>query len=252
VNSCNKMMRSFCYTVLIGTLLQEKKEPPKPRIVVAVPLGVTPGEPSAVALWGFLLDKAATVRLEKAPEGSEIVVKSKGAASGPKQPEELGNTVLHVELKLPVTAPEGTVEIVVSTEAGESPAHTIVVGAKEKRAAEREPNGAFATSQPIEPGRTVEGTIGQPLDVDVYRFDGRAGETWTFEVTAHRLGSLVDAILMLHDGRGRLLRVEDDGPSTRDATLRHKLPADGTYYLSLLDALNRGGPAFPYRLSVTK
>ena len=48
--------------------------------------------------------------------------------------------------------------------------------------------------------------IGGEVDkdgVDVFQISGRVGETWRFEVLAHRFGSPFEPILRLRDPRGR-------------------------------------------------
>ena len=115
--------------------------------------------------------------------------------------------------------------------------------------------GAQQVTLPI----TVNGRIDQPGDVDVFRFDGRAGDEIVAEVYARRLDSPLDSVLKLTDSAGLQLAFNDDhedkgaGLTTHhaDSLLRIALPADGTYYLHVCDAQHKGGEAYGYRLRIS-
>jgi hypothetical protein len=117
------------------------------------------------------------------------------------------------------------------------------------------PETAQAIALPV----VVNGRIGRPGEWDVYRFEGKLGQEVVAEVTARRLGSPLDSMLKLTDAGGRLLAFNDDhedkgaGLQTHqaDSYLRAKLPADGTYFVSLGDAQRQAGPEYAYRLRVS-
>jgi hypothetical protein len=71
----------------------------------------------------------------------------------------------------------------------------------------------------------------------------------TAEILAHVRPSLLDSLLTLYDASGNLIAQNDDAKG-QDSLLNFKLPADGTYYLALTDANNRGGAAFGYLMRV--
>ena len=70
---------------------------------------------------------------------------------------------------------------------------------KATRRAERHTEHAQVTKLP----RIINGRIGHPGDVDVFRFYGRAGEEIVAEVYARRLDSPLDSLLTLADAAGR-------------------------------------------------
>src|SRR5207248_10303875 len=105
-------------------------------------------------------------------------------------------------------------------------------------------------AQPVTPGQEVQGAIGQKQDVDVYRFEGKAGQQLVAGVLAARYGSALDSFLTLHDGEGRTLASNDDSDGSPDSRVERRLPRDGTYYLSVIDANDQGGPAHVYRLAL--
>lgn len=226
-------------------LLQDKKEPPKPdpKAIFAVPLSVKPGATTKLLIRGLSLEQASEV---KAAGAVEAKIKSKGKAVVPANQDAAvyGDTQVEVEIK---TAPDASGEIALEivTPAGTAPALKVPVAAA---VAEKEPNGGFAQAQALEAGRVVEGAIGGPKDVDVFKLTGKAGETWTIEATAARLGSPLDPVLLVHDASGRQIALADDAPAGRDPVLRLAIPADGTYFVSLLDAHDTGGGTHAYLL----
>ena len=97
---------------------------------------------------------------------------------------------------------------------------------------------------------TINGRIFPREDIDVYSFSVRKGQSVRCEVQANRLGSPLDARLEVRDAQGRRL-AESDSPIGGDAAITFTAPADGTYQVRIHDALNLGGQAYVYRLTVT-
>ena len=122
-----------------------------------------------------------------------------------------------------------------------------------------EPNHTVQTAQPVTLPIIVNGRIQRPGEVDVFRFQGRAGDEVVAEVQARRLGSPLDSFLRLTDASGKVLAWNDDYPDKECGLLTHqadswlcaKLPADGTYYVHLSDAQNGGSDAHAYRLRIS-
>jgi len=96
----------------------------------------------------------------------------------------------------------------------------------------------------------VQGRIDAAKDVDLYRFDGKAGQRVTIEVLAARYGSPLDALLTLYDVEGRILASCDDVAGSPDPRLETTLPRDGGYILGVIDANDEGSPMHLYRLSL--
>ena len=124
---------------------------------------------------------------------------------------------------------------------------------------EKEPNSTIAAAQPVTLPIIVNGRIDQPGDWDVFRFEGRAGDTVVAEVYARRLDSPLDSVLKLTDAAGKQLAYNDDhedkgaGLDTHyaDSYITATLPADGAYYIHLGDAQHQGGPEYAYRLRIS-
>jgi hypothetical protein len=123
---------------------------------------------------------------------------------------------------------------------------------------EKEPNDGPREAQPIDCPRIVNGRIGTVGDVDVFRFEGRAGEKVVAEIRARRVGSPLDSTLQLLDARGEVVAWNDDHADRSAGLVTHQgdsyllatLPRDGVYLVRVADAQGQGGPAFAYRLRV--
>jgi hypothetical protein len=232
-------------------LAQGKKPAPAagPKVVVAIPLGVKPGATTRLKLRGVKLDAATEVRCQEPKASAKLLKKGSAPLPDPKEANRVGNTEVEVEVTLPLDCPARVVTVTVLTPGGESPPHALLVD-RAPVVAEKEPNNGFREAQPITPGQEVQGAISQNQDVDVYRFEGRAGQQVVAEVLAARYGSALDSFLTLYDGDGRTLASNDDSDGSPDSRVELRLPRDGTYYLSVIDANDQGGPAHVYRLAL--
>jgi Bacterial pre-peptidase C-terminal domain len=227
---------------------KDKNEPP--RVLVAAPLGVAAGQPTRVTLRGLRFDGAAEVRCHHPKVAVKIVEPARNVPGvQPAMLDTLGDMTVDVEVTVPDDAVPEFVTLAVVTPKGESPPHKLAVDDAQV-VVEKEPNDGFRTAQPVTLPATVAGAVQAPQDVDVFRFDGKAGQAITCEVLANRLGSPLDASLTLYDATGVALATADDSADSRDPVLKYTLPKDGAYYLSLIDADDRGGSSYVYRLLV--
>lgn len=249
----------MCRSVFLGLLVcsvalsaaEPKKPNPKelPKVIVAAPLGIAPGVKTRLLLRGLRLDKATEVRCQEPRATAKLLKKSKVGVPNPQSLDRLGDTQVEAEVTLPPDYPNRTVTVTVLTPAGESPAHALLV----ERASvldEKEPNNGFRQTQAIALPQEVQGRIDGAKDVDVYRFEGKAGQQVTVEVHAARYGSPLDPLLTLYDAEGRILASCDDAASGADPRLEVTLPKDGGYVVGVIDANDEGGPAYLYRLSL--
>jgi len=130
---------------------------------------------------------------------------------------------------------------------------------------EAESNNTPEEAQLIELPKIINGRIAESGDVDMFRFDGRAGDKIVAEVYGRRLNSPLDSLLRLTDSSGKVLEWNDDhvlkdshlhkdvmGLITHhaDSYLLAELPKDGTYYVQLTDTQHHGGGAYGYRLRI--
>ena len=123
---------------------------------------------------------------------------------------------------------------------------------------ETEPDNTLKDAQRIDLPRIVNGRIAEPGDVDVFRFEGRAGKEVVAEVIARRLHSPLDSLLRLTDASGKVLAWSDDEEDKASGLLTHhadshvrvRLPKNGAYYVHLGDSQHHGGDAYGYRLRI--
>lgn len=163
------------------------------------------------------------------------------------------------ELKIDATNKEpGVIPVCVHNEALVSNTVPFALGDLPE-SLEREPNNREGFAQTIQPGIIVNGRIDEPGDCDIFKFEGHAGDKIVAEVYARRLMSPLDSALVLSDASGTKLAANDDhedkaaGLVTHhaDSMLTTTLPADGTYYLHIADAQEKGGGAYAYRLRIS-
>jgi hypothetical protein len=239
--------------LLLAPTQAQKKEAPKaapPKPLYAVQLGADPGKTTKLTLRGVRLDAATEVRVGEPKSSGKVLGKGRkvGLPNQQMSAEVVGDSELDVEITLPAEVPGGVVPITVVGPGGESPPMSILVNDDKPRIAEREPNDGFKQAMPVTAPQIVEGSIKQSQDVDVYRIDAKAGDTFRIEVQARRAGSPVAAMLTVYDGDGRTVA---SGETTGgDPFLRLAAPKDGTYFVSVIDANDQGGTTFVYRLMV--
>jgi hypothetical protein len=223
-------------------------EPKLPKINAIAPFGITPGVATRLTIRGVRIEDATEVRCQEPKSRVKLLTKRK--AEAPKEKGKGGNeSRLEVEVTLPADYPNRTVTLTVLTPAGESPASLLLVD-RSPVVAEKEPNDGFRRAQPIQLPQEVNGSIGAAKDVDLYRFEGKAGQQVAIEVFANRYGSPLDSLLTLYDGKGRILAACDDMSNSSDSRLDVRLPQTGTYYVGVIDANDAGSANHVYRLSV--
>jgi hypothetical protein len=218
----------------------------QPKILVSVPLGISPGQTTRVILRGLKLDAATELRFAEAKVTVKILSKSKIAVPNQQEPARVGDSQIEAEMKVPMDFKGPTLTCTALTPSGESTPYKMLVDTTPV-VAEKEPNNSFRQAQSLQVGQTVEGCISQPQDVDVFRFEGREGQQMVLEVFAARQGSPLDSILTLYTAEGQQLAINDDLKDTTDSRIEITLPKTGVYYASVIDAHDQGGPTFVYR-----
>ncbi|MFM7073001.1 MAG: hypothetical protein ACKO38_14525 [Planctomycetota bacterium] len=285
-----------------------------PELLLAVPFAVTyasptpeasaaPGKPPEqspgtvkVVLRGLRLDNPTEVRVGSAtgtavtgPPVTGVAGSARILSSGPAavpdklEAKRVGDRQVEIALTMPSVPPvNGRLELRVVTAAGVSQPYWIGVDVGGKSTEEIEPNDGFGTAQALELAQGValklDGGIHEPRNVDVFRFEGRAGERLRGELIAARQGGPLDAFATLFDEAGNIVFQADDADRAADVASRNGapvgtaaangseypaasavnsgadprwdvvLPLTGRYYLALQDAHDRGGVLHRYRL----
>jgi len=97
----------------------------------------------------------------------------------------------------------------------------------------------------------VSGRLLTPFGEDRYRVPVTPGTKVRFEVFAERLGSPLDASLVVRNDVGAVLAQVEDSPGSLDPILEYAVPDKVTAILvGVVDAQGRAGPKAVYRLTV--
>lgn len=115
-----------------------------------------------------------------------------------------------------------------------------------------EPDSAAAIQEVSAPPLGISGVVWAAREQDVFEMPVTPGAKLRFEVIAHRIGSLLDAVLTLTDAEGKVLVTVDDVSGVIDPQLDFTVP-DGVEKLrvAVRDLTRRGGEDYVYRLEVT-
>lgn len=227
---------------------QEAKPEKQPMIVCAAPLAVVPGGEIKLGLRGAFLDEITAAKVAAAEIKVEIVSKGKTPVPQNYEAKRVGDTLAEIKFTLPPETPVGKLSLIVVSAGGESRPYEIVVAPPDSLIDEKEPNDSFKAAQNASVGKSIVGVIGDARNVDVFRIEVAAGQKLIVETIAARAGSLLDPILTLYDSKGRIVAANDDHAGTRDSRIETTLGQPGTYFITVQDANDAGGPHFAYLL----
>jgi hypothetical protein len=223
--------------------------PPPPVVVRAMPPVIFSGTPTTIRITGMNLTNVTQVRLLGSNTTATITIKGAGPIDlPPDQPAPSANQQLEVLFNLPPQSTASTNAFVVVNGGGQSQARPFLILPAGSLIPEKEPNGSFADAQDLPFGKVIQGLMDGPKDLDVFRLIGQAGQNIQAMVFAEMLGSPMDSVLTLVDATGHVLVTNDNSPFGLDSAIQATLPADGTYYLTLIDAKGGGGPTYMYQL----
>jgi len=216
----------------------------------AEPAWVEAGKPVTVKLFGQDL-APKEIRFDD-PSVTARVVKVEPYAPKTDPEKQRGNVVVEAEVTAPATARPGLYSFQLVPEMGNPVKGQLSLDLPAPEIQESEPNNSLRQPQALPAGSvTVLGKLDNE-GVDVYRIDGRAGETWRFEIFARRVkpGNSLEAVIRLRDPRLAPVRAAVD--QGQDCFIEHRLPQDGPYVLEVVDGDNRSNGEFTYRLAVRK
>lgn len=235
---------------------KDEKKPEPPRVALALPFAVSAGSTNHVVIRGQHLTNAPEFRFTNtlALDTFIVSITNRAKADVPKEADakKVGDSRIDVEVVVPAGAVQGTNWFTVITPDGISEPRLLFVLSAGTLIAEKEPNNGFKQAQSIEIGQATTGLIKEAGDVDVFRFEGSAGETIHVEVVAAAAGSALDSLISIHDAAGRILATNDDASGQADSILECDLPKSAAYYISLTDAHDKAGPTHAYLLRLLR
>ncbi len=230
---------------------QDKKTDDKlPKVTLAIPLGLVAGKTNTLEIRGLNLDLAKALHFTDAAVTARLASKGKADVPQNQKKERLGDTQVKAEVFVPADFKGDEAAFTVETPDGQSAPAKLAVLRPGAFVEESEDNGSFAKPQLLTLPTTVRGRIQAAQDVDVFAFEGQAGQRVTAEILAARLGSPLDATLTLWNASHTLLASADDSPGDRDPRLAFTLPAAGRYFLVVQDAHDAGSALHGYLLQL--
>ncbi len=229
---------------------KKKPDTQKPLPLFTVPPAVPTGFAGKVRIRGLNLKDATEVATNA--EGVAVKFLKAESVGVPQELDaaKLGDTFVEFEVKLPATLKPGEVPFLIKTPNGEATLPLLVLHNVTFKLLTDDPGNGFRTATSLELGQTIAAGIEESRDVDVFKLTLAAGRPFVAETLSARRGSPCDPHLTLFDERGRTMLGNDDHAGSRDARLEFTPPADGVYYLSLLEAHDRGQESFRYLLRV--
>lgn len=206
--------RSYVYRLLLSA---------EPRVVAAFPAAGKRGTTQSIEFLGW------------------------GIATGAAQLESVKR-----EVSIPADA-SGTFEYRWDTPIGRTMPWKLLV-AETAEAAEAadlvEPADGRGLALPQLPA-SVTGSLGLPYDADTYTVKFAKDSLWRIAADARAVGSPLDVELSILGPDGKELMTNDDAPTTTDATLLFKAPADGEYRIVVSEKAGAShGRAGFYRLRI--
>ncbi|MXY27982.1 hypothetical protein F4Y59_07470 [Candidatus Poribacteria bacterium] len=234
----------------------------QPTLTSVFPQGGQQGRSVEVTITGTSLGKATAVWFSGSGITAEIKEKTgqaavlfNGAGVSGRVPTDAQLVAL---LTIASDAPLGIQQIRVVTPYGVSNAGSFVVGNLREIVEEESGSFSLGVSPEASPAMetnwialpvTVNGTIASIDDEDSFTFEVKKGTRLICEVTAQRIGSLLDSYLVLRDANGT--KVADSGLGDGlDSVLDYTVLETGKYTLHIRDIRYKGGKGYGYRLSI--
>ncbi len=244
------MMRTILFCLLAYVVTASADDPKKGsvRITANEPVAIIRGTKAVLKIRGFKLNEAMELRFPNA-QGVTAEIKEKKESSQPPGLDNkiVGDSQVLAEISLPADLPEGPLDYVVVTPAGEA-IGKIKVLSTDSAAEEKEPNNGFKEATKLQLGISMIGTIKANKDVDVYELLAKAGKKWKVTVTCGG-AFLMDAAIHCYSSDRQFLAAADDG-ETRDPVLIFSTSVDGPIYLCVSDAHDIGDEWHSYLLVV--
>lgn len=137
----------------------------------------------------------------------------------------------------------------------ESPLNVVRIDLEDlEETREQKPNNLPEQEAELKLGMVANGRIEQPGDHDCWQLMLAKGDAVQLEVRAARLGSPLDAVLLVLDDTGKELARGDDLPGgSPDCEVKFTAAKEGKYMVVVQERFaSRGGPDFAYRLRCVK
>ncbi|MBS0209349.1 MAG: pre-peptidase C-terminal domain-containing protein [Planctomycetes bacterium] len=219
--------------------------PPKPELASIDRRGLQSGQSMRVKLTGKNLGGATGATLRAAGVDAKLL-----SAKLVADPKAMAGE-LQLDLLAAAGVPRTAAMLAVAGPGGASNELTIYIDDL-PQVVEAEPNDVRGKATQVTMPTAYWGNIASPGDQDHYQFEAAAGETIVAELSAKRIGSTLNATLILLDPQGEVVASNNDFDGQADPLLAYKIPAAGRYTLRVHDLTMQGMATNYYRLSVGK
>ena len=223
-----------------------------PELTSISPQGGQRGTNVEITLKGKNISKATALLFAGEGISAEIGEKAGEAAvffSGKGVSGHIPNdSRLVAQVTIAPNAALGMREVRLVTPKGVSNAQPFIVGDLPE-VGEIEPNAAPSEANWVNLPTTISGVIDSVDDQDFFRFNAKAEQRLICDVTASRMGSLLDSFLALFGPDGVEI-ASNDIANGLDSLIDYTIPMEGEYTLRIRDLRYKGGETFVYRLSI--
>lgn len=117
---------------------------------------------------------------------------------------------------------------------------------------EAEPNDTTTSANLVSLGDTIAGVIDPAGDFDYFAIDVSAGTVLEVDVDAQILGSALDPVIGLFDTNGECCLAVNDDWDGLDSRIVYAFPAEGRYFVAIVDYSLGGGADYDYRIAFTE
>jgi hypothetical protein len=218
--------------------------PQSPTLNVAFPLGAQRGQTIELTLTGTNLTDPTALWTSFGGKATFPTDMNNGKDAGK----------LRVKLEVPATAPIGFHSIRLATKTGISNARMFCID-EVPQIDEAADNKTREKAQVVPVPGVVVGRTDAEVS-DFFKVNVKPGQRITFEAIGRRLGSQLDPVLKLYDGKtGREMpgHYSDDEPGLQsDARLTRTFPSGGDIVVELRDTRHLGGADYYYRLRIAE
>ncbi len=218
---------------------------PAPHLLSVYPAGGCRGEMVEIELLGQDGVSGANQIVVDGPPGVSV-----------EKVDAIANNKVKATLKIAADAPLGRRMLrVVSPRAGMTNFRYFFVGGLAE-VIEKEPNSTAETAHEVTLPIVINGRISPTLDIDMFRFQAKAGQRIVAAILGHGMDAIqdlqkgyLDTSLELRDANGKVIAAAEDTVGL-DPILSLTIPADGAYTLVVTSLQFLGSDHSVYRLTV--
>ena len=215
---------------------------PKPEVKSTAPMYLLVGKTTRFTVYGENLSpKEITV---KAP----LTVKLIEAKDTDKDNKGKGARLVVVDVTVPENAKPENYELTLTQSDNAKATAQIPVALNAASEMEvKKPNSTFDKAMVLNGSSIAINGFFENGDGSLFRFEAKAGETYEISVMGRRGGSKADPMVRIRDSR-KISRAMSAGNPNKDRRILYKVPADGTYYIELMNSSQDNGIEQKYRL----